>query len=138
MAKKTPQSLTSRQRQNNASAVQSYPSSGDTIADDDTSMTNGQSEGYATPPTFDIAAASSNALDTVSRESNRLLDAINQISLLGIDHHALELPKIVTVGDQSAGKSSAIAAISGITVPRSSGMCTRVSTTLRQMVAKLI
>ncbi|KAF9516697.1 hypothetical protein BS47DRAFT_1371660 [Hydnum rufescens UP504] len=37
----------------------------------------------------------------------------------------LELPRIAVIGNQSAGKSSLIEAISGITVPRASGTCTR-------------
>ncbi|KAF9022803.1 hypothetical protein BDZ89DRAFT_1018629 [Hymenopellis radicata] len=35
------------------------------------------------------------------------------------------LPKIVVIGGQSAGKSSLVEAVSGITVPRDSGTCTR-------------
>ncbi|KAJ4473675.1 P-loop containing nucleoside triphosphate hydrolase protein [Lentinula aciculospora] len=37
----------------------------------------------------------------------------------------LDLPKIVVIGAQSAGKSSLIEAVSGISVPRDSGICTR-------------
>ena len=37
----------------------------------------------------------------------------------------LDIPIIAVVGSQSAGKSSLIEAISGITLPRASGTCTR-------------
>ncbi|PBK80191.1 hypothetical protein ARMGADRAFT_1003277 [Armillaria gallica] len=37
----------------------------------------------------------------------------------------IELPRIVVIGNQSAGKSSVVEAISGITVPRDAGTCTR-------------
>lgn len=36
-----------------------------------------------------------------------------------------DLPRIAVIGNQSAGKSSLVEAISGITVPRASGTCTR-------------
>jgi ABC-type polysaccharide/polyol phosphate transport system ATPase subunit len=37
----------------------------------------------------------------------------------------IDLPQIAVIGSQSAGKSSLIEAISGITLPRDSGTCTR-------------
>ena len=37
----------------------------------------------------------------------------------------MDLPQIAVIGQQSAGKSSVIEAISGITLPRSPGTCTR-------------
>ncbi|KAJ7074736.1 P-loop containing nucleoside triphosphate hydrolase protein [Mycena amicta] len=37
----------------------------------------------------------------------------------------LDLPSITVIGGQSAGKSSLVEAVSGITVPRDSGTCTR-------------
>ncbi|KAJ7189190.1 P-loop containing nucleoside triphosphate hydrolase protein [Mycena filopes] len=37
----------------------------------------------------------------------------------------LDLPRIAVIGNQSAGKSSVVEAISGIKVPRESGTCTR-------------
>ncbi|TFK69298.1 hypothetical protein BDN72DRAFT_768086 [Pluteus cervinus] len=37
----------------------------------------------------------------------------------------LDLPKIAVIGNQSAGKSSIVEAISGISVPRDGGTCTR-------------
>lgn len=37
----------------------------------------------------------------------------------------IDLPTIAVIGNQSAGKSSLIESISGITLPRSAGTCTR-------------
>ncbi|KZT66613.1 hypothetical protein DAEQUDRAFT_714663 [Daedalea quercina L-15889] len=37
----------------------------------------------------------------------------------------LDLPRVAVIGNQSAGKSSLVEAISGITVPRDAGTCTR-------------
>lgn len=37
----------------------------------------------------------------------------------------IDLPQIAVIGAQSAGKSSLIESISGITLPRASGTCTR-------------
>ncbi|EON68609.1 hypothetical protein W97_07867 [Coniosporium apollinis CBS 100218] len=54
-----------------------------------------------------------------------LVQAIDNLVDLGIPSQDLPLPQIVVVGDQSAGKSSLIEAISEINVPRSSGTCTR-------------
>ena len=43
----------------------------------------------------------------------------------------VDLPQIAVVGNQSAGKSSLIESISGITLPRASGTCTRCPTECR-------
>ena len=37
----------------------------------------------------------------------------------------MDLPQIAVIGAQSAGKSSLIESISGITLPRAAGTCTR-------------
>lgn len=43
----------------------------------------------------------------------------------------MDLPQIAVIGVQSAGKSSLIESISGITLPRASGTCTRCPTECR-------
>ncbi|TFY76660.1 hypothetical protein EWM64_g7352 [Hericium alpestre] len=40
-------------------------------------------------------------------------------------HAVVDIPSVVAIGNQSAGKSSVVEAISGIKVPRDSGTCTR-------------
>lgn len=53
------------------------------------------------------------------------MHAIRDLTTYGVDDSLVKLPKIVVVGDQSAGKSSLIEGISEITVPREAGTCTR-------------
>ncbi|KAI9765898.1 MAG: hypothetical protein M1840_007039 [Geoglossum simile] len=63
----------------------------------------------------------------------RLLDFIDKIPFAG-SH--IQLPQIVTVGHQSAGKSSALEAITGVPFPRASGKCTTFPTEVRLRRAK--
>ncbi|KAK0239883.1 P-loop containing nucleoside triphosphate hydrolase protein [Armillaria nabsnona] len=53
-----------------------------------------------------------------------LLGLVNQLHSLGAQRD-LDLPRIAVIGNQSAGKSSVVEAISGINVPRDAGTCTR-------------
>ena len=53
-----------------------------------------------------------------------LIDVINHLRDCGTEQ-VIPLPKIAVIGNQSAGKSSLIEAISRIRVPRSKGTCTR-------------
>ena len=50
------------------------------------------------------------------------IDLIDNLRHLGLEKD-VALPSIVVVGDQSAGKSSTLEAISGIQLPRGSGRC---------------
>ncbi|KAF8270214.1 P-loop containing nucleoside triphosphate hydrolase protein [Lactarius quietus] len=60
-------------------------------------------------------------------ERRRMLDSVNRLRATGAQLD-LDIPIIAVVGSQSAGKSSLIEAISGITLPRASGTCTRCPT----------
>ncbi|RDB17526.1 Interferon-induced GTP-binding protein Mx2 [Hypsizygus marmoreus] len=53
-----------------------------------------------------------------------LLSLLKQLRATG-SQGELDLPRITVIGNQSAGKSSVVEAISGITVPRDAGTCTR-------------
>ncbi|KAJ7037326.1 P-loop containing nucleoside triphosphate hydrolase protein [Mycena alexandri] len=53
-----------------------------------------------------------------------LLGLMSQLRAVGAQGE-LDLPRITVIGNQSAGKSSVVEAISGIKVPRDTGTCTR-------------
>ena len=77
----------------------------------------------------------------LSHGRRRMLDLVNKlhstgcVSLLSFGLEAdprehrvqvdIDLPQIAVIGSQSAGKSSLIESISGITLPRAAGTCTR-------------
>ncbi|KAK3530406.1 hypothetical protein QTP86_024443, partial [Hemibagrus guttatus] len=52
------------------------------------------------------------------------IDLIDSLRLIGIDED-LALPTIAVIGDQSSGKSSVLEALSGVALPRGSGIVTR-------------
>ncbi|XP_062406668.1 interferon-induced GTP-binding protein Mx2-like isoform X2 [Sardina pilchardus] len=52
------------------------------------------------------------------------LDLIDSLRLMGINED-LALPAIAVIGDQSSGKSSVLEALSGVALPRGSGIVTR-------------
>ncbi|KAF5355093.1 hypothetical protein D9756_005579 [Leucocoprinus leucothites] len=66
----------------------------------------------------------------MSGQRRRMLDLVNGLHSTGVQVD-IDLPQIAVVGNQSAGKSSLIESISGITLPRASGTCTRCPTECR-------
>jgi hypothetical protein len=58
-----------------------------------------------------------------------LLDSIDQLRLQSINKY-ISLPQIIVCGDQSSGKSSVLEAISGVSFPVKSNLCTRFPTEL--------
>jgi GTPase SAR1 family protein len=71
--------------------------------------------------------------DTLSRLCSQdqlvLLDSIDRLRLQGINNY-ISLPQIIVCGDQSSGKSSVLEAISGVSFPIKSNLCTRFPTEL--------
>ncbi|OCH91056.1 hypothetical protein OBBRIDRAFT_812350 [Obba rivulosa] len=65
-----------------------------------------------------------------SSARRKVLDLINRLVNTGVSLD-IDIPMIAVIGNQSAGKSSLIEAISGIRLPRASGTCTRVPTECR-------
>ncbi|SPQ23961.1 4aabc9d3-cb0e-4cab-b923-e71054945ea4 [Thermothielavioides terrestris] len=77
-----------------------------------------------------MAAFTSNALSKLCSEDQlALLDSIDQLRLQGINNY-VSLPQIIVCGDQSSGKSSVLEAISGVSFPIKSNLCTRFPTEL--------
>lgn len=101
-------------------------SSGDTIPDGDVDMigTNGSNGDHANKRNTDCATVPDDPMRTIGRRSRQLIQVIKKLELLNIDQ-LLSVPKFIVVGNQGAGKSSMIEALSDITVPRDEGTCTR-------------
>ncbi|GAA6008899.1 hypothetical protein JCM11491_003826 [Sporobolomyces phaffii] len=57
-------------------------------------------------------------------DRKQLIGLINAMRACGVATE-LDLPRVAIIGNQSAGKSSLVEAISGIRVPRDAGTCTR-------------
>jgi len=62
-------------------------------------------------------------------EHRDLLDIIDSLRSQGVSHY-VDLPEIIVCGDQSAGKSSVLEAISRMPFPTKDGLCTRFATEL--------
>ncbi|KAK0954179.1 hypothetical protein LTS01_024037, partial [Friedmanniomyces endolithicus] len=68
-------------------------------------------------------------IELQSNDHRNLLDIVDKLRLTGITRY-IDLPQIVVCGDQSAGKSSVLEAISGIRFPTKDNLCTRFATEL--------
>jgi GTP-binding protein EngB required for normal cell division len=64
-----------------------------------------------------------------SKEHRDLLDIIDELRSKGISRY-VDLPEIIVCGEQSAGKSSVLEAISGMSFPTKDNLCTRFVTEL--------
>lgn len=62
-----------------------------------------------------------------SNDHAHLLNVIDQLRSIGIERY-VALPQLIICGEQSAGKSSALEAISGVRFPTKEGLCTRFAT----------
>ncbi|KAF7308050.1 hypothetical protein MKEN_01167300 [Mycena kentingensis (nom. inval.)] len=67
---------------------------------------------------------------SIAQGRRAMLDLINRLQKTGVQLD-IDLPRIAVIGNQSAGKSSLIESISGVTLPRASGTCTRCPTECR-------
>ncbi|KLO09761.1 hypothetical protein SCHPADRAFT_857550 [Schizopora paradoxa] len=64
------------------------------------------------------------ATQEYAKRVTKLIQLITDLRASGAQA-VIDLPRVVVIGNQSAGKSSLVEAISGITVPRAAGTCTR-------------
>lgn len=80
---------------------------------------------------MDAKPSIDSALDTqgLGDDQRGLLELIDKLQFAQLDN--VKLPQICVVGDQSAGKSSVLEAITGTPFPREAGACTRFATEIR-------
>ncbi len=92
----------------------------------DSAASTANSGAAAAPSAEQSAESSAGALLSKQRPSImvRTLDQVDLArKVLGIENRELELPGIVVIGGQSAGKSSVVEALSGISLPRRDPPC---------------
>ncbi|KAE8379587.1 P-loop containing nucleoside triphosphate hydrolase protein [Aspergillus bertholletiae] len=77
-----------------------------------------------------LRSFSASSLEALCTEEHlELLDSVDTLRRQGINHY-ISLPQIIVCGDQSSGKSSVLEAISGVSFPVQSNLCTRFPTEL--------
>lgn len=82
---------------------------------------------------FQVAKGSENKLFSQYEEKVRpCINLIDSLRTLGVEQD-LALPAIAVIGDQSSGKSSVLEALSGVALPRGSGIVTRCPLVLKLM-----
>ncbi|TEY30486.1 hypothetical protein BOTCAL_0867g00010 [Botryotinia calthae] len=63
-------------------------------------------------------------LHLIGMDPQILIDTLSKLGNYDVEH-VVDLPKIIVIGDQSAGKSSLISRLSEMSLPTNSGCCTR-------------
>ena len=71
-----------------------------------------------------------------SLDARKVMDVVDNLRKTGLGS-IIQLPQIVTCGDQSSGKSSVLEAITGIPFPRKENLCTRFATQIVLRRAKV-
>jgi hypothetical protein len=86
-----------------------------------------ESEALKERPSPEQLPESSSLDDLQTDEQRRVLDTVAQVRKCGLDS-VLSLPQLVVCGDQSAGNSSVLEALTEIPFPRNDNLCTRFAT----------
>lgn len=80
------------------------------------------------PPQVDPSSQEDNffhsSFQDIGRKLKECNDTLGELQQLGVSHD-VQLPELVLVGDQSAGKSSLMSGLANLELPRSEGTCTR-------------
>lgn len=64
------------------------------------------------------------SFQAIGKKLKQCNDTLGELQQLGVSHD-VQLPELVLVGDQSAGKSSLMSGLANLDLPRSEGTCTR-------------
>lgn len=72
-------------------------------------------------------------LDKLKFHEQDLLDVIDSLRSQGLGQH-VSLPQLIVCGDQSAGKSSVLEAISGIPFPQNDGLVSHSEAKMHHML----
>lgn len=87
---------------------------------------NGAAAAAASPSSVPNVEGSffNTSFQDIGKKLKECNDTLGELQQLGVSHD-VQLPELVLVGDQSAGKSSLMSGLANLDLPRSEGTCTR-------------